>query len=81
MSDRISLMLDAAGCAAAATASMIEAARDPDGCFCADEDEGLTILALADALRLLIKATEPRHPGHRVNHLHGVLVDFLEDQA
>lgn len=71
-----SKLLASASAANAAAGDMIEAARDGEISPISNVGTGETITALADALRLLIEATEDPDAGQ----LYGALVRFLEDR-
>jgi len=76
MSDSIKTILAAASAAGSASTDMVECARDGSISATGNVGSGETLLALADALRLLLDAASGGTDEE--NQLYGAVVRFLE---
>lgn len=76
MNTNLTTLLSAASAAQAAAGDIIEAVRDGDIQSAGSVGSGETSVALADAMRLLLDATN--ETDEDANQLHGALVRFIE---
>lgn len=79
MSEQIRALLASASAAGSAATDMVECARDGSVSAFGNIGSGETLIALADALRLLLDATSGETEDE--NQLHGAVVRFLDSQS